>query len=78
LCAGFDLRGWAAEARAYARSCARIHAGLEAPGIPIDESALSAAFDDDPEWRSRYRSLIEPDNVEGPPKRALAAAENST
>ena len=59
-------------------SSARVHAGLEAPSIPIDESALRAAFDDDPEWRIRYRALIEPDNDEAPPKRALAAAGSSS
>jgi putative transposase len=37
---------------------ARIHAGLDAPAIPLDERPLRAAFDDDPSWRRRYRRLI--------------------
>jgi putative transposase len=41
---------------------ARAHAGLEAPRIPLDEGPLRAAFDDDPDWRRRYRALIEADD----------------
>jgi putative transposase len=39
-------------------SSARAHAGLEPPAIPLDERPLREAFDDDPNWRDRYREHI--------------------
>ena len=44
---------------AWAWSTARVHAGLASAPIPLDESSIRAAFDDDPEWRLRYRRWLE-------------------
>ena len=41
-------------------SSARAHAGLERPRVPLDESLLRSALDDDPQWRRQYRRLIRP------------------
>jgi len=40
-------------------STARVHAGLTATLIPLDESPIRSAFDDNPQWRLRYRRWIE-------------------
>ena len=40
-------------------STARVHAGLVRAPIPLDESSIRSAFDDDSEWRLRYRRWIE-------------------
>ena len=44
---------------AWAWSSARVHAGLAPAAIPLDESSIRVAFDDDPEWRLRYRRWLE-------------------
>jgi REP element-mobilizing transposase RayT len=38
---------------------ARAHAGLDSPAIPLDERPLRAAFGNAPNWRRRYRRLIQ-------------------
>jgi REP element-mobilizing transposase RayT len=55
--------GLVAKPLAWPWSSARAHAGLEPPPIPLAEAALSAAFDDSPDWRRRYRALVEADDL---------------
>ena len=43
---------------AWRWSSTRAHAGLESPAIPLDETALRAAFGDAPDWRQRYLRLV--------------------
>jgi putative transposase len=50
--------GLAATALEWPWSSARAHAGLQRPAIPLDETPLRAAFDDDPTWRQRYERLV--------------------
>jgi REP element-mobilizing transposase RayT len=40
-------------------SSSRAHAGLERPAIPLAEAPLRSAYDDSPDWRERYRRVIE-------------------
>jgi putative transposase len=40
-------------------SSTRNHAGLDQAAIPLDETPLQAALDDDPNWRQRYTRLLE-------------------
>jgi hypothetical protein len=64
---------------AWAWSAARVHAGLAPARIPLDESSIRAAFDDDPEWRLRYRRWIESATLElvsDTASRALRLSEN--
>ena len=41
-------------------SSARVHAGIEAAPIPLDDGRLRASLGDKPNWRERYRILIGP------------------
>jgi putative transposase len=50
---------------------ARAHAGLEPPRIPLVETDLRAAFGDTSAWREHFRTHIQADNAEGPPKAGL-------
>jgi REP-associated tyrosine transposase len=55
-------------------SSARAHAGLEPTAVPIHQRTLEAAFDDDPNWRERYRRLIRRTDEERPAKAGLPVA----
>lgn len=50
---------------------ARAHAGLESPRIPLVETSLRAAFGNNSAWRERFRTHIQIDNEEDPPKAGL-------
>jgi len=51
--------GLARHPLAWRWSSARVHAGLARARVPLDESPLRTAFDNNPDWRQSYRRLIE-------------------
>jgi hypothetical protein len=53
---------------------ARAHADLEPPQIPLSEEHLRAVFGSGSSWRQRYRTYIQAENDEDPPKRALMSS----
>jgi hypothetical protein len=53
------LAGLAPHPLAWRWSSTRSHAGLQNPSIPLDQTPLRAAFDDDLQWQQRYCSYIE-------------------
>ena len=63
-----------ADALDWAWGSARAHAGLEPPAVPLDERPLYGAFGGDPNWRRRYRRLIQRDGREDEDLSTAAAA----
>ncbi len=56
---------------AWPWSSTRANAGLQEPRIPLEPGPLRAALGGSSDWQLRYRTYLEVENDEDPPKRAL-------